>query len=370
MSNTKYYYELDILRGIACLLVFFCHLSINQIFKPLVFFSGANGVCLFFVISGFIISKLFGDTLIKSDISNLKNWYKAIYLNKEDIYKFWWRRFYRLFPAFCLMVCCAFIATIEFALTYGDITDAIFAFIKFANNLLFLEVNDKNLTNMSNYPIPQKLVLGVTWSINCEILFYFIFPFIVIFRNFKEMLPVIVAALILFKFILTCFIPYPILHGHLFMHFDDFGVGILIGYYHKSINFNHKLLKIFLIVALINLIISSPDITYRSYIHALISSAVLVYIASMQQGMLNVPLLGTFLNFIGRRSYFIYMMHNIIDYFMWVPFKRLVNSFPAYKGGVFSDQNPEIINHYRHLVVFLIVIVLSEIFYRFVERRN
>jgi peptidoglycan/LPS O-acetylase OafA/YrhL len=61
-ANSKnYYYEVDILRGIACLLVVFAHLPFWRIFpcKELDCFAGNNGVYLFFVISGFIISKTF-----------------------------------------------------------------------------------------------------------------------------------------------------------------------------------------------------------------------------------------------------------------------------------------------------------------------
>lgn len=365
MIQKKYYYELDILRGIGCLLVFFCHLPIYEIYKPLSFFSGANGVILFFVISGFIITKTFGTGLQHREVLSLSDWQKAIQLNQELIYKFWYRRYLRIAPAYLLLIFCTFIATIRFSMEYGNLVDAVIGFIKYVNKLFFLEVNGEKFTNNMQYPIPELLVLGLIWSINTEILFYFLFPFFVILKKFKEYLPQIIIAFISLKFIICCFVSYISIHGNIFMHFEDFLLGVLIGSYHHNININQKMVRVIVTIALINIIIASEIPVYRTYIQALISSTILVYVAATDQGILKIPILARILNFIGRRSYFIYMMHTITDYFLWVPFKTWFNLFTSYYNLVID--NPALINHYRHLITFLLVILLSDVFYRYIE---
>lgn len=365
MTKKKYYYELDILRGIGCVLVFFCHLPIYEIYKPLSFFSGANGVILFFVISGFIISKTFGDELIHREVKSLSDWASLININQDLIYGFWHRRYLRIAPAYLLLIFCTFIATIKFSMEYGNVIDSIIGFIKYVNKLFFLEVNGQRLTNNMQYPIPELLVLGLIWSINTEILFYFLFPFVAVLKRFKEYLPQIILTLIALKFIICCFVPYNLIHGNIFMHFDDFFLGVLIGYYHNNVNLSTKTVQIIVPIALINLIIASEIPLYNTYIQALISSTILVYVAATDQGILKFPVFGRILNFIGRRSYFIYMMHTITDYFLWVPFKTWANFFASYTNIVIN--NSVLIDHYRHIMTFLLVVLLSDLFYRYIE---
>lgn len=365
MTKKKYYYELDILRGIGCVLVFFCHLPIYEIYKPLSFFSGANGVILFFVISGFIISKTFGDELKHQEVRSFSDWWHAITINQEVISQFWHRRYLKIAPAYFLLIFCTLIATITFTMEYGNVIDAIIGFIKYVNKLFFLEVNGQIFTNNMQYPIPELLVLGLIWSINTEILFYFLFPFFIILKRFKEFLPKAIIALIAFKLIICCFVPYNSIHGNIFMHFEDFGLGVLIGYYHNNLCFSTKIVRIIVTITLINLIIASEVPVYRTYIQALISSTFLVYVAATDQGVLKFPIFGRALNFIGRRSYFIYMMHTITDYFLWVPFKTWCDLLSSYTNIVIN--NPVLIDHYRHIMTFLLVILLSDLFYRYIE---
>ncbi|WP_341787405.1 hypothetical protein [Rickettsia endosymbiont of Cantharis rufa] len=61
--HNKYYSNLDVLRGLACLLVYFnpSHLAIHKIFgfESSLLIDGANEVYLFLVISGFITTESF-----------------------------------------------------------------------------------------------------------------------------------------------------------------------------------------------------------------------------------------------------------------------------------------------------------------------
>ena len=76
-------FEINGLRGLAVALVFLFHLNQD------VFFFGYIGVDIFFVISGFVITKLIYDKQEKNDFSFI-----SFYLN----------RFQRLYPALFIFV--------------------------------------------------------------------------------------------------------------------------------------------------------------------------------------------------------------------------------------------------------------------------
>ena len=79
----------------------FSHLPIDRIFGITVY--GENGVYLFFVISGFIISTTFLKYPLRSTKPTLELWAKGLRTNKSYIIKFWKKRFLRLFPTILLL---------------------------------------------------------------------------------------------------------------------------------------------------------------------------------------------------------------------------------------------------------------------------
>ncbi len=93
MRSLKYFPELDGLRGISALMIIFFHffqgvdaLEYNLITKILVF--GQTGVTLFFVLSGFLISRILLDT------KNEENFFRNFYV----------RRSLRIFPLYYLFL--------------------------------------------------------------------------------------------------------------------------------------------------------------------------------------------------------------------------------------------------------------------------
>jgi peptidoglycan/LPS O-acetylase OafA/YrhL len=143
--------QLDSLRGIAAMLVVLHHgpqafgNDVNDATTGLSAYLdvGRLGVVVFFMISGFVI--------VKAIPGN----------DTRSIQLFWKHRFFRLFPAFWISV---FVATIVAQLVS---TSGCCAFVTPVNGNVFL-------ANMTMIPLRlhQPMLIGVYWSLELELFFY------------------------------------------------------------------------------------------------------------------------------------------------------------------------------------------------------
>jgi peptidoglycan/LPS O-acetylase OafA/YrhL len=142
--------QLDGLRGIAILLVLGVHT-----YSP-IFSGGSSGVDLFFVLSGFLITKLAFEERDRDGRISLKGFYL--------------RRAFRLLPALLFLL--AFLLLLSFG-TLSAIGDhvrveVLFA-AGFASNVLPLVLGDY-----------ERHVLGHTWSLGLEEQFYWVWPLVLV----------------------------------------------------------------------------------------------------------------------------------------------------------------------------------------------
>ena len=162
MINKNYRKELDGLRGISIIAVVFYHFNI-QFFQ-----AGFIGVDIFFVISGYLITKM----LIKENFSFL------------DFYE---RRIRRLLPALftlILVISPIFYLANNDPVSLKNYSLSILSVIFFVSNFFFRA--------QSGYFDEQSNIKPLlhTWSLSIEEQFYFIFPLIIflMIRYFKEYL--------------------------------------------------------------------------------------------------------------------------------------------------------------------------------------
>lgn len=363
MSNLEknYYYEIDILRGIACLTVFFSHFPIPFMSGPIWDIAGCNGVYVFFVISGFIISKSFGDQLEKIDNFSVQEWFLIIKKNMHHIYLFWHRRFIRLFPALFCLFCCLAVITLHYGIQNSNLFESIVEFFRLIANFLLLDNSMNNEYNDINRFMYWKV--GVIWSLDCEILFYLLFPFVVAYRRINSILMPLLIIIFIIKSILYSFIEFKYLYYSLLANLDFFILGILIAQFHDKIVINKKVLILFTWVSLYTLIVTSPAfIIYRFYLSGLMISGILVYTASTKQKILCFPILGKILHFIGVRSYFIYLMHVITKYIIEV---FIIKNFDKH----LTWYNQYVYSKYLNSILLLVfIVIMSDIFYRYIEQ--
>jgi peptidoglycan/LPS O-acetylase OafA/YrhL len=136
--------SLDVLRGIAVLLVIVSHYSITLPRSSAFYETGAVGVDLFFVLSGFLISGLLFSEFRKSGTIRLK--------------RFWIRRGFKIYPPFYALVALTAIA-------------ALVGSHQFPSQLLW------EFVFLQNYGHP---FWPHTWSLAVEEHFYFLLPMLLL----------------------------------------------------------------------------------------------------------------------------------------------------------------------------------------------
>lgn len=149
----KYRPEIDGLRALAIVPVVFFHAKVPY------FEGGFVGVDIFFVISGFLITKII---------------YSEVEENNFSISRFYERRARRILPALYLVILIAIVWSILFQPPFSarDFYQSVFATTAFANNFLLAYESAQYFDLGSDF----KPLLH-TWSLAIEEQFYIVFPF-------------------------------------------------------------------------------------------------------------------------------------------------------------------------------------------------
>jgi peptidoglycan/LPS O-acetylase OafA/YrhL len=174
----KYRSDIDGMRCLAVVSVILFHL--NEKIVP----GGFTGVDIFFVISGFLITRIIVDGLRTGDFS---------------MSRFYARRVRRIFPAlFTVLLSCSVLAVVAFEPdTYKQFFDELPYAVLQASNFLF--VQQVGYFEAANESSP----LLHTWSLGVEEQFYLIWPLLlmVFFHFWKKKVAHILFGLALFSFI-------------------------------------------------------------------------------------------------------------------------------------------------------------------------
>ena len=167
-NHLKYRAYIDGLRAIAVLAVLFFHADIG-------FHGGYVGVDVFFVISGYLITRI-----ILEDLDN----------GRFQIIEFWERRVRRILPALAVVVLACLVAGwfLFFPLDFGQLGQSVLAQAMLVSNVHFY------LESGYFSPAAEVKPLLHTWSLAVEEQFYLLFPFLLIaFQHFsrKSLVPAI-----------------------------------------------------------------------------------------------------------------------------------------------------------------------------------
>ena len=256
------------LRGLAAVSVVLSHIAF--------FRSGAYGVDLFFIISGFIIT----------------------YVTKSNIDKFLLKRIIRIVPLYWLMT--IFISIIALILP-SILNSTTFKFTFLLKSLFFIPF-DKN-----GYVEP---LLALGWTLNYEIFFYVIFWISALithrFRSYLAFFILIllscIGQLIDFNSVILNFYSSTILL--------EFGFGMMLAEFFMNRNYTSKIKKItyLLLLPILIFLFLSPGKELGELRFATwgLGSALLFYLVVLY---FNNLYLGGFLNWIGKISYSLYLTH-------------------------------------------------------------
>lgn len=298
----KYYKNLDGLRGVAILMVMFGHffMTMHSNFYLLesllrkISILGQLGVTLFFVLSGFLITRILLET------KDQKYFFKNFYI----------RRVLRIFPLYY-----------SFFIIYYLVRPLIFnqSFSNFSEQLpYYLYLQNFAITFNWNAIGPMHF-----WSLAIEEHFYLFWPLIIFLFNKKHITQIIFAIIILSILLRYYFIENNIdVYYFTFTRMDSLAIGSLIAIIEKGgfkINFDYKQYLLFFsgfsVLTFILWIYLGGDadkslqiikytlfsITFFSFLGLLISLK--------DNNKMNVLLRNSFLTLTGKISYGLYVYH-------------------------------------------------------------
>ncbi len=253
-----YFANLDGIRAVACLMVFVAHIwdylnnrqnihpAESWMYTNFIDGLGTTGVCLFFVLSGFLITTLLLREKEARGTISLKNFYA--------------RRILRIWPVFFLVV---FLGFVVVPLVSGNFS---------ANEtgkhlpwyLLFVNNFDQIATGFTGFGNDS---LGVLWSVAVEEQFYLLWPIVILFTNkrwFWFILLLVLISSVTFRISNTS--NTDVITFHTFSVMGDLAIGSSIAWsvlYLKGINSARyrisSYITLILIFLLHNILLSKPE---------------------------------------------------------------------------------------------------------------
>ncbi|MDC1177955.1 acyltransferase family protein [Candidatus Pelagibacter sp.] len=300
MRDKKIFHpHIEGMRGLAVLFVVLYHLNNN-------FFFGYLGVDIFFVISGYVITK----SLITSFDQNSSN-------VLSDFYS---KRILRIYPVLLFIIV---ITLICYALL-GNISNYEVVFKTFVysafglSNIYFLRRSNSYFEDEIDNPLIH------TWSLGVEEQFYLVFP-VILFFFFKFQNKLIqnkfLIFFLIFIFILSIFSFFQE-HDELIkfwsplLRFWELLIGCILCFAEKKDK--QKLFLIFIIAIITALNIFSFEIKNLYLSLSIIFSA--YTISQNKSSLVNLCFSNKYFRFIGKISYSMYLIHYPLLYFLNIYF--------------------------------------------------
>lgn len=311
--------EIDGLRFIAFLMIFFDHTLISFIDNNSLIFSFYNsgflnfGVDLFFILSSFLITKL-----LVMEFSS----YKTI-----DIKSFLIRRSLRIYPLYFLAI---LIGALIFPIFLKHPSVFPYGSDDYLNNIIKINLIPHIFffaNNTMRYTGAINQYFSHLWTISIEEQFYIFWPFILFYfltnSNYKKLIYFLTSALFLMlimRFYHTTFLnsPHPIVYMGTSTRLDGFAIGAIIALKNES-NYKNKTLPFQLVLALLILsiyfILPNPLTsisTSNIFSYTLIAigfGLIIDTLISKEKSAINKFLGSKTLSYLGKISYGLYMFH-------------------------------------------------------------
>ncbi|MEO3680738.1 acyltransferase family protein [Shewanella vesiculosa] len=340
MKNTVYRSDIDGLRAIAVLSVLFFHLDSSYL--P----GGFLGVDVFFVISGYLITRI-------------------IYSQKldNDFYftEFYSKRIKRILPPIFLLLSLVYVLGYFIMLPYDfyKLCISIFSVLFFSSNIQYsFRTNDYFSGDSSEWPLLH------TWSLSVEEQYYLLFPLILILflKKSKNNLFLVLCILSLLSFCIAQYLSYikdykSISYYFIFTRMGELLIGSLLAVSTISLGlkqFKSNLLSIVsLIIILFLFLFVDNSFIFPGFIALLLCMPVAIIINS-KDTVVNKLLSHKYLVYVGTLSYSLYLFHWPI-----LAFYRYVFNF-----GYDGYKIPKI----DSLILLVVIFLFSLFSFYFIEK--
>lgn len=361
--------ELDRLRAFAVIMTVFIHYV--RVFFPWsispeyqhgtsvinIWSNSWTGVDLFFVISGYIISK---SIIGKIDYLRGSNERLAHYIKE-----FFVKRFYRIFPVASIGFIFVLLCSIFFNQSGS--------FSTVENNI---EAGISILTYTFNYYFAfgtyKGLSLSPYWSLSVEEQFYLLLPiFLVLTKSTKHRVFILLGLLAAITFVIRPFSPI----DSIFLtqtRCDGLIYGSLLYYLMQktwvqniiSNNSGSKYIRMIITFIMVMVLSSVTALGFSNNIViplGCIISSLLVAIAALEKNIIIAPyFLQSCLDYLGSRSFSLYIVH--------FPMFTLTQEIMFRFGRMYDFELDANLSIYYTLIAFLLITIFTEISYRFIER--
>lgn len=360
-----YFGGLNELRAIAALAVIYHHIELHNSFNsirshfPFVDYLtgnvGKNGVFLFFVLSGFLITYL----LLRE-----KEKYNTVFLKK-----FFLRRIYRIWPLYYLIFALSVIVIPLLALNFDIFKEDLSSYNKIIDihnygikGIVFYLFFMPNVALHSGY-----FITGCTqaWSVGVEEQFYILWPFLILLFNKNRIIRVFLVVLFIVPFLIFLarnnyiFYPWSVVIKSIPFHF--MAIGSIGGYFffyknHIIERYTQSKWAYFSIVLGIVALLFYPffrDAIQEIGISLLFLLLILFTINDKNPGVFR----SNHFSHLGKISYGIYMYHTFV---MFLVFPFVNKYFSGFHEGVFY-------NILLYPLIFIITILLSSLSYQYLE---
>lgn len=324
LSKSEFNPNIDLARALAILPVIFYHayraLGSSEESSLFWFTHGYRGVYLFFALSGFILYDRFKGKVITSKVV------KSYYL----------RRLFRLEPPYIINLLILLVLSLIGVIPNwrGDIGHFL-ASLFYSHNLMYCEPSVLN---------------GVLWSLEIEIQFYLICPFLALFLNrFGRVFQIVVVTVFILVGVWLSieFNPEETNIKSLFGYVHYFLIGVLIAISTKE---NNKSINRYAIITVVSIVVYFA-LVFELYLFKLIELALVFFIlfTFLRCKRISVGRNNLFV-LIGSMVYSIYMYHYLIII-------ALVRFFEINKDSIFNGS-----------ILVLLSVLLSVPFYILFER--
>lgn len=307
--------------------------------------NGGFGVTLFFVLSGYLITSI----LLKEKLKHQLEGGSRLPIVKS----FFVRRSLRIFPIYYLLILILFVTQHPYLRTH------IAWFLTYTSNFLpFIE----------NKPNP----LIHTWSLAVEEQFYLIWPWVILFVHERHLKKVFIAAIIIG--IVSKYIVMYVYHHDFSMlvinWLDAFAIGGGYAYMRLDEERYRKFDRRFWIVLLLMLFVAwrvapisgIPSLAlYSRTLEIVVSLAIIIGVLNNKSEWMRKNILeNTFLNFLGKISYGLYLYHYVLEGPMWRVIHAWWDSNPGLPGWVRNF-------YFGYVVCYIALFIVSWLSYKVVE---